>query len=95
MDSVEHDAATQRFVLRRPEGESELTYVESRAGVLDLLHTEVPLALRGRGIGSMLVREAISEVRRLGFRIVPTCPFIARWLEDHPEEHDLVAGPAG
>jgi predicted GNAT family acetyltransferase len=93
LDRVEHDVARRRFVVRRPEGESELTYAELPGRVLDLLHTEVPVALRGRGLGSALVQEAIAFARASGSRIVPSCPFIARWLEDHPEEQGLVAGP--
>ncbi len=93
-DRVEHDAARRRFVLRRPEGEGELTYAERGDGVLDLLRTEVPEALRSQGIGSALVRGALAFARARGGRIVPTCPFIARWLEDHPEERDLVASGA-
>lgn len=58
------------------------------------MHTEVPVALRGRGLGSALVREAIAFARAGSSRIVPSCPFIARWLENHPEERELIAGPA-
>lgn len=94
MDRVEHDIAGHRFVVRHPEGESELTYTVMPGKVLDLLHTEVPVALRDRGLGSALVREAIVFARAGGFRIIPSCPFIARWLENHPEEQELVAGPA-
>jgi len=94
LDRVDHDVAGRRFVVRRPQGESELTYQELPGNVLDLLHTEVPIALRGRGLGSTLVREAVAFARASGSRIVPSCPFIARWLEDHPEERDLIAGPA-
>jgi len=94
MERVEHDLAARRFLVRHPEGESELTYAERPGQVLDLIHTEVPRALRGRGIGSALVREAMAHARRGGYRVIPSCPFIARWLEDHPEERDLVDASA-
>ncbi len=79
-------------MIRRPEGESELTYEDIGGRVMDLRHTAVPDALREHGIGSALVREAASYARRRGYRILPSCPFVARWLADHPEERDLVAG---
>lgn len=57
---------------------------------LVLVHTEVPPALEGRGIGGRLVRSALESARRDGATIVPLCPFARRWLEQHRDEVDGV-----
>jgi predicted GNAT family acetyltransferase len=88
---VEHEAERQRFVVRFAEGEGELVYRRTAAGALDLVHTGVEPRLRRRGIGESLIRAALTFARTHGLRVIPTCPFVARWLDKHPEERDLIA----
>jgi uncharacterized protein len=64
---------------------AELLY-RTRAGRLILVHTEVPEALGGRGLGGELVRAAIGKAAAEGMTIVPLCPFARGWLERHPDE---------
>jgi uncharacterized protein len=64
---------------------AELLY-RTRAGRLILVHTEVPEALGGRGLGGELVRAAIGKATAAGMTLVPLCPFARSWLERHPEE---------
>ena len=53
-------------------------------------HTEVFDAYEGKGVGSALARGALDDVRARGGRLVALCPFIAAYLERHPEYADLV-----
>ncbi len=53
-------------------------------------HTEVPESMKGRGVGSELVRQALAHVRELGVAIEPVCPFTVAYIERHPEEADVV-----
>jgi hypothetical protein len=64
---------------------AELIY-RTRAGRLVLVHTEVPDALGGRGLGGDLVEAAIDKAAAAGMTIVPLCPFARGWLERHPDE---------
>jgi predicted GNAT family acetyltransferase len=54
------------------------------------VHTEVDDAFEGQGLGSQLAAGALDDVRRLGKRVVPRCPFIAKFIAHHPEHQDLV-----
>lgn len=56
-------------------------------------HTEVGEAYAGQGIASDLARFAVEDVRDTGLRLVPLCPYIARWLTRHPEFGDFVDWP--
>lgn len=60
-------------------------------GTVVLPHTEVDPAFSGRGVGSLLARHALDDARERGLRVVPTCPFVAGYIERHPEYRDLVA----
>jgi predicted GNAT family acetyltransferase len=59
--------------------------------VLDLHHTEVLPSLRNRGLGEVLVRGALDDVRSRGERVVPSCPFVAAFVRRNPEYADLVS----
>lgn len=62
-----------------------------RPGVWVLVHTEVLPQAEGHGLGSAIVRYALDTIRSVGERLVPQCPFVAAYLERHPEDADLVA----
>lgn len=54
-------------------------------------HTEVFDGYEGKGVGSTLARHALDDVRAKGGRdVVPVCPFINGWIDDHPDYADLV-----
>jgi predicted GNAT family acetyltransferase len=54
-------------------------------------HTEVLEGFKGHGVGGALARTALDDVRAKGERdVVPVCPFIHGWIDDHPDYADLV-----
>jgi len=55
------------------------------------VHTEIDPAYRGRDLAEHLVRAALDDVRDNGMTVVPRCPYVARFIEEHPEYRDLVA----
>jgi predicted GNAT family acetyltransferase len=61
--------------------------------IVAFVHTEVEDAYEGRGIGSAMARAALDEARAQHLRVVAICPFIAGWIERHPEYQDLVYEP--
>lgn len=52
-------------------------------GELIFPHTEVDPAFKGRGLGSVLVGEAMKDVAARGERVVPLCPFVRRYLREN------------
>ena len=59
-------------------------------GLVVLVHTDVAEAIEGKGLGSVLVRGALEDLRARGLRVVPVCPFVAAYIRRHPEYADLV-----
>ena len=49
-------------------------------------HTEVDAAYAGRGLGGILVREALLDSIRKNLTVVPVCPLFARYLKQHGDE---------
>ena len=62
-----------------------------RDGRIAFTHTEVDESCEGRGFGSRLAAAALDDARREGVDVVPLCPFIAHYIEEHPEYEKLVA----
>jgi predicted GNAT family acetyltransferase/glutaredoxin len=62
-----------------------------RDGRVALTHTEVSEACEGRGFGSRLVGVALDDARRQGLHVLPLCPFVAHYIDTHPQYADLVA----
>ncbi|MFI1094899.1 GNAT family N-acetyltransferase [Streptomyces sp. NPDC020917] len=52
-------------------------------------HTEIDEAFAGQGLASTLVRQALDDVRASGKRIVPVCPYVAKFLQKHGEFADI------
>lgn len=53
-------------------------------------HTEIDPAFEGKGLGSLLAKAALDDVRAAGRSVVPLCPFIKGYIDRHPEYKDLV-----
>jgi len=86
---VVNDPRGSRFAVEADGHTAELVY-RVVADRLVLIHTEVPEAIDGRGLGSDLVRAAIEHAVEHRLTVVPKCPFARGWLERHPEEASRV-----
>lgn len=64
--------------------DSELVYRVDN-GQLTLVHTEVSGALGGRGIAGRLVRAAVARAEESGETVLPWCPYVRQWPQDHPD----------
>jgi predicted GNAT family acetyltransferase len=64
---------------------------ERRGNVVVFTHTEVDDAHEGEGVGGELARAALDDVRRRGLRVIARCPFVAAWIQRHPDYADLLA----
>ena len=60
-------------------------------GVIAITHTEVPRALRERGVGARLVLAMLREIREQNLKVRPLCSFAGFVIAQHPEFGDLLA----
>ena len=80
-----------RYTLVVETHEAEMTYSRASAKLIIIDHTGVPDALRGRGIGQVLVTRAVEDARRDGFKIIPLCPFASAQFRRHAEWRDVLS----
>lgn len=89
-NDVLHNPGASRYELR-VDGHTAIADYQEGAGSLAFTHTEVPAEMQGRGVGSVLIRGALDDAQRRGVRVAPVCPFVADFVRDHPEYHDLLS----
>jgi predicted GNAT family acetyltransferase len=54
-------------------------------------HTEIQPRRRGHGLGAILVKAALADIRAADRTVVPSCWYVREYIDEHPEEADLVA----
>jgi predicted GNAT family acetyltransferase len=89
-DTIHDNASRHRFELE-VDGHTAFVDYKRERGIVTLIHTEVPKELGGRGIGGKLARGVLDHLRGEGTKIVVECPFIASYIEKHPEYRELLA----
>jgi len=89
--AIRHEPDARRFAADVDGKTAYITYRELDRQRLELDHTYVPQERRGGGIASQLTARALEYARERGFRVVPSCPFVAAYIERHPEYRDLRA----
>ena len=57
----------------------EFTEVEN--GVYDIFHTFVDKSLRGQGIASKLVKEAVNVIKEKNGKITASCLYAKEWIK--------------
>lgn len=90
--TVQHRPDNQRFeAMLDGEVAGYISY-EMGDGVIDLQHTIVDDKFGGRGVGGALAKGTIDQIRdQSGLKVIPTCPFLAKWFDKNPEYSDLRA----
>lgn len=90
MHELVDNASRSRYEMIVDRTTAFVTYAQ-QGDRITLIHTEVPAALSGHGVGSALARLVLEDIRRRGLRVVPECTFMAGYIERHPAFADLVA----
>lgn len=58
-----------------------------------LTHTEVDPSHQGKNLAAILLRESLADIRKTAtHKVVPICSYTVRYIEKHPETHDLLKG---
>lgn len=90
---VRRDAIGSRYVAEVDGAEVGFIDFFAGAGIVELIHTEVDEAHRGKGIASALVRHALDDIRAQSMQVIPICDYAQTWIEHHPDYVDLVVRP--
>jgi predicted GNAT family acetyltransferase len=89
---VRDNPAESRYEARR--GEEVLGVVDYRLdpdGGIVLIHTGVMPEAKGMGVGTLLAKGALDDVRAKDVKLTIECPFIAAYIRRHRDDYaDLI-----
>ncbi|MFO1101821.1 MAG: GNAT family N-acetyltransferase [Methylocystis sp.] len=87
LGSVRDNPELNRFELDA-DGETALAYYRIDNGVMVFTSTQTPPRLRGQGVASELIRNALQFACARGLKVKGDCSFVADYLRRHPESAD-------
>ena len=85
---VTDNRAEHRFEFPTDAGPAVAAY-EIDGDIITFTHTVVPPDAEGQGVGSRLIAGALADVRARGLKVVPQCPFVAAYLQHHPDAAEV------
>jgi len=69
-----------------------VTYRDARSGRA-FEHTIIATGYQGMGLASQLIQYALDETRASCRNVLPFCPFVRSFIQQHPAYADLVGEP--
>lgn len=84
--AVQHDIEGRMFYIDDPAGRAYLTYMDLGKQTIDIYRTFVPDELRGRGLAALLAAEALSFAAKQGYKVIPSCSYVARYMEQQQSQ---------
>ncbi|MFC9787032.1 GNAT family N-acetyltransferase [Rhodococcus sp. NPDC127528] len=79
-----HDAG-DRYAIRLGDELAGFTEYLDHDGRRIFFHTEIDDRFAGQGLAGILVHEALTATVAAGKRIVPICPYVAKYLGKHDD----------
>ena len=87
--AVRDNTAASRYEARVGNQLAVVSY-ERAPGRITFIHTLVPSALAGHGIADKMAHVVLEEARAAGLAVIPRCPYVAAYIQRHPEYKALV-----
>ncbi|MBR3002170.1 MAG: N-acetyltransferase [Clostridia bacterium] len=60
---------------------AQIEFKETEQGTYNIYHTFVDESLRGQGIASKLVKEAVEEIKARNGKVTASCSYAKKWIE--------------
>jgi predicted GNAT family acetyltransferase len=89
---LRRDDRAHRYELRLDGAVVGVATYEDAGDERTIVHTIVDEDHEGHGLGTALVEFALRDIRSTGMTLVPRCPMVAAYIDDHPGWDDLVPG---
>jgi hypothetical protein len=88
--AVRDNPARHRFEIDLGDGSVAFAAYMLSPGKITFTHTEVPERHEGKGLGTLLIREALADARERDLQVIPICPFFAAYMRKHEDVQDLI-----
>jgi predicted GNAT family acetyltransferase len=90
--TVTHQPEDNLFLIHIGENMAYQEYIKKGNEII-ITHTEVPRELEGKGLGSLLAKNALQYAEESGLKLNPVCPFMAAYVRKHYSEYKHLISP--
>jgi predicted GNAT family acetyltransferase len=89
---LRHEPDQNRYTFWVDDDEVGLTDYRVHDGTIDIVHTEIDPSRRRGGLGADMVGRVLDDIRTTRTeRVLPSCPFVARFVREHPDYDELLS----
>ena len=88
---IENNKEKQQYEIQLDNGQLAVLTYQQTGDRITYLHTGVPPAFEGHGLAAALAHTALEDARSAHLTVIPSCPFVARYIEHHPDYQPLIA----
>lgn len=90
--TVTHQPENNLFLIQIGENMAYQEYFKKGDEII-ITHTEVPRELEGKGLGSLLAKNALNYAEENSLKLNPLCPFMAAYVRKHYDEYKHLISP--
>ena len=87
---VQDNPDLHRFEIYADDAPAGFAVYEPAGANRAFVHTEIDSKFEGKGLGKILVREALDATRDVKLGVLPFCPFVHRFVGKDPDYLGLV-----
>jgi predicted GNAT family acetyltransferase len=86
---VRNEPDADRYTLWVDNEQVGLADYEIVGNDIAITHTEIDPRMQHGGLGSVLVQGMLDQIAEGTQRVIPACPFVASYIDNHPEYQPL------
>ncbi|GAB3523249.1 GNAT family N-acetyltransferase [Emticicia fontis] len=83
---VKHQPDDNLFLINIGNDMAYQEYIKKQDEII-ITHTEVPRELEGKGLGSLLAKNALQYAEENNLKLNPLCPFMAAYVRKHYNDY--------
>ncbi len=87
---VIHQEDKEQFLVELEPNKFAMLRYSHHGDYLSLDYSEVPIELRGKGYGSVLMKMTLGEIEKMGLKVKPICSYTVRYLQRNSEWNHLL-----
>ncbi|EKM14694.1 acetyltransferase family protein [Vibrio harveyi] len=91
MQKVTQDTTSPIFWVDLEENHKAKVVYKLDGQEMHIISTLIPEEVRGKGYGKVMMEAVLPEIEAQGYRIVPVCPYVIKYMATHPEWAHLLA----
>lgn len=92
LPKVTHQPENSLFAIQIDGDMAYQEYIQTKTDLV-ITHTEVPKQLEGKGLGSLLAKNALQYAEEHGLKLMPLCPFMAAYIRKNYENYKHLLAP--